>query len=207
MKQKLIFIGNSIVNGFPYSRGRSFPGLIRAAISEQRAGFSANVINKGANGETTAQILARFDHDVLDHQPAAACIMTGTNDFIYREAAPDQCLQNLEHMAAKAGQAGIIPVYMTPIFVDPVKAERQWMAGLGIDYEDINRQIQDFADGIRQSGRLVIDLNQAYSDFTGSLEDPGQAYLDGVHPTAEGYQLLAETTMDWIREHASQIRL
>ena len=55
MKRKIIFIGNSIVNGFPYSRGKSFPGLVRAALKDGRAGFHAEIINKGNNGETTAQ--------------------------------------------------------------------------------------------------------------------------------------------------------
>jgi len=92
MKTKIVFIGNSIVNGFPLSRGRSFPGLIRAAVKAGEATFHADVINKGVNGETTAQILDRFEHDVLDHEPAVVVIMTGTNDFIYREADPVSCM-------------------------------------------------------------------------------------------------------------------
>ena len=88
--KKFIFIGNSIVNGFPLSRGKSFPGRLRAAVKESRAGFQADIINKGENGNTTADILRRFERDVLRHEPAAVFIMTGTNDFIYREADPEQ---------------------------------------------------------------------------------------------------------------------
>ena len=226
MKNKLVFIGNSIVNGFPMSRGRSFPGLVRAAIKAGETTFHADVINKGANGETTADILRRFEHDVLEHEPRAVFIMTGTNDFIYREAGPSQCMENLRQMAdmgraegtggndeAGAGP-GIIPVFMTPIAVDAEKAGRMWMAGLGIDYEGINRQIGEFSDLIRQSGELFIDTGAAWQKFTGDCgqEGTGQplgggSYLDGVHPTPEGYEFLADTVLTWLEEHAQQIGL
>ncbi|MBQ9015261.1 MAG: hypothetical protein IJ109_03990 [Firmicutes bacterium] len=242
MKNKLVFIGNSIVNGFPMSRGRSFPGLIRAAIKAGETSFHADVINKGANGETTADILGRFEHDVLDHEPRAVFIMTGTNDFIYREAGPAGCMENLQRMAALArgeaagedapcagddrvksacalggpaesaapGEPGILPVFLTPIAVDAEKAGRMWMAGLGIDYEEINRQIGEFSEMIRGSGEWYIDTGAAWKEFTEApAEEPlgGGAYLDGVHPTPEGYRFLADVVLKWLEEHAGQLGL
>ena len=218
MKNKLVFIGNSIVNGFPMSRGRSFPGLIRAAVKAGETSFHADVINKGANGETTADILRRFEHDVLDHQPRAVFIMTGTNDFIYREAGPTECMENLMQMAAMgrtcdgeaAAEPGIVPVFLTPIAVDAEKASRMWMAGLGIDYGEINGQIKEFSDLIRESGELFIDTGAAWKGFVASPEDQplgSGAYLDGVHPTPEGYAFLAETVLTWLEEHAGQLGL
>ena len=213
MKQKLVFIGNSIVNGFPMSRGRSFPGLIRAAVKAGETSFHADVINKGANGETTMDILRRFDHDVLDHEPRAVFILTGTNDFIYREADPAGCMENLSEMARMArecgGEAaegpGIIPVYMTPIHVHAEKASRAWMAGMGIDYGQVNGEIDDFSDRIRKSGELVIDTCDAWDEYAQPLQ--GDAYLDGVHPTPEGYQFMADTVLAWLEEHADELRL
>ena len=206
MKRKIIFIGNSIVNGFPYSRGKSFPGLVRAAVKDGRAGFHAEIINKGNNGETTAQILARFQRDVLDHAPVCVFIMTGTNDFIYREETAEGCMANLETMAQQADAAGIVPVLLTPLFTDARKASRMWMAGLGIDYDDINRQIADLSDRSRSSGRPCLDLNAAYrtdADASGSVG----TYTDGVHPTPEGYRFLADTTLQWMKEHLQKLGL
>ena len=202
MKQKLVFIGNSIVNGFPFSRGKSFPGLIRAAVKDGKATFFADVINKGANGQITAEILQRFEHDVLDHQPAGVFIMTGTNDFIFGDATPGEALENLQEMAERAAAAGIVPVYMTPIRVDAKLASENWMAGVGIDYDKVNEQVEEFSDMIRESGRLYIDTNIAYQQCT---SDP--AYHDGVHPTAEGYAYLAEVVLDWIEANKAAIGL
>lgn len=268
MKNKLVFIGNSIVNGFPMSRGRSFPGLIRAAIKAGETSFHADVINKGANGETTSDILRRFEHDVLNHEPRAVFIMTGTNDFLYREAGPAGCMENLQRMAALArgeaagevaacagddceksactvgdaacavgspgesaasGEPGILPVFLTPIAVDAEKAGRMWMAGLGIDYEEINRQIREFSDLIRASGERYIDTGAAWEEYIGAPAadaqplDPGSktpaveaghdqplgggAYLDGVHPTPEGYRFLADVVLNWLEEHAGPLGL
>ena len=205
--KKYIFIGNSIVNGFPFSRGKSFPGLIRAAVKEGRAGFAADIINKGENGNTTADILLRFEHDVLRHEPAAVFIMTGTNDFIFREAGPAQCFANLERMAQTAEDAGITPVYLTPLPVDAEKASRMWMAGMGIDYEQTNREIGELSGSIRGSGKLFIDTGALWEEYVNdpAQADPSDAYRDGVHPTGEGYQALSRFVTDWIREHAEEL--
>ena len=167
-------------------------------------------------------ILFRFEHDVLDHEPHAVFIMTGTNDFIYREAGPESCMANLEKMARMAEDAGIVPVYLTPLLVDAQKASRMWMAGMGISYEQINDEIETFSAMIRDSGRLYVDTGAAYKDFAGGSADlagqplqeeielpegPENAYLDGVHPTPEGQRFLAGTVLGWLTEYAGELGL
>ena len=210
---KLVFIGNSIVNGFPFSRGRSFPGLIRSAINDGQTGFKADVINKGANGNTTDELLLRFDHDAIEHHPAAVFILTGTNDFIYGIGDPERTFANLEIMAGKAEAAGIIPVHMTPLSVDAPLAERKWMVGSGIDYLQVNRQIDELSEIIRKSGRLFIDTNIAYRQYARTLEEGSHplkvpyAYRDGVHPTEQGYEYIAKVVTEWIENNADKINL
>ena len=211
--KKLVFIGNSIVNGFPFSRGRSFPGLIRAAVKEGAAGFSADIINKGANGQTTDEILLRFDHDVIDHHPAAVFILTGTNDFIFNTGDPQSCYSNLLNMAEQAESAGIIPVFLTPLSVDAELAARKWMAGSGTDYDKVNNQIEQLSEMIRSGQNLYIDTNIAYQQYAGDLEKqphtlhPPHAFRDGVHPTEQGYAFLAGTIQEWIRNNADRISI
>lgn len=208
MKKKIVFIGNSIVNGFPLSRGKSFPGQIRAWVKEGSVPFRADVINKGANGETTAQIVERFFHDVLAHEPAAVFILSGTNDFIYREATPRQAFAHMEAMAGQAQARGIVPVYMTPLPVDAAKASRMWMAGVGIDYDAVNDQVEEFTQLLQSGGRLVIDTGAAFRQYADELREAGEeAYHDGVHPTAEGYRFLAEATADWISRNTVTLQL
>ncbi len=227
MKKKLIFIGNSIVNGFPYSRGKSFTGRIRAAAKDGTAGFCADVINKGVNGETTDQLLVRAEEDVFRHEPAALFIMSGTNDFIFETCSPREAADNMEALAAAAESRGILPVFLTPLLTDAPMASRKWMAGMGTDYEAVNDEIRELADLLRHSGRPFIDTLTAYREYHEEILDrgtgdglspadaetspgeavPDEAYHDGVHPTIEGHEYLARIIADWIRQNADLLGL
>lgn len=205
MKDKYVFIGNSIVNGFPLSRGRSFPGLIRAAVREGRTAFDADIINKGVNGNTTREMMTRFHRDALGQDPQAVFLMTGTNDFIYREATAPLCFDNLQVMSDQAAAAGAVPVLMTPLPVNEDKATHLWMSGMGIDYGKVNLEISDLSERIRNCGMLYIDTGSAFADYASRFPDPADAWLDGVHPTADGYVFLAETVIQWIDQHLEDL--
>lgn len=184
MNRKFVFIGNSIVNGFPYDRSLCFASLIR-----QDTGY--DVINKGNNGETTAMILARFEQDVLANKPDTVFILTGTNDFIYGEATPRQAFENLKKMAdmAENNVQPIRPVFMTPLPVDAPMASSQWISG--VDYNRINRDLEAISGLIKSSGYDFIDLNDKYRACG--------KYHDGVHPLPEGHRFIADIISEHIK--------
>jgi lysophospholipase L1-like esterase len=74
LKRKIVFIGDSIINGFPLKRSLCFVSLFRGLTGHE-------VINKGENGETSAVILARFEEDALAHKPHSIAIHAGGNDL------------------------------------------------------------------------------------------------------------------------------
>lgn len=53
MNKRIVFIGHSIINGYPLSRNQCFVGLLKSETS-------IDIINQGANGETTSDIMRRF---------------------------------------------------------------------------------------------------------------------------------------------------
>ena len=67
---KIVFTGHSIVNGYPFSRKYSFPDIAGSLLPE-----NYTVINRGVNGESTADILFRFRQDVIEEEPDAVFIM------------------------------------------------------------------------------------------------------------------------------------
>ncbi|MGN0702400.1 MAG: SGNH/GDSL hydrolase family protein [Lentihominibacter sp.] len=209
MKKKLVFIGNSIVAGYPWSKGKSFPSVVRRALkgdSEEipRPAFAENlgfeIINKGVNGDTTAGILGRFREDVLDHSPDLAFIMTGTNDFIYRDATPREAMANLMQMARMLDDSGGRAVLLTPIPVDAGKAQLMWMAGCGISYPAVNRDIAELSELIAESGVSYLDLGGAFAGYASAFDDPDLVYLDGIHPMPEGHVFMAETIIDYLKK-------
>lgn len=206
MRKKIVFIGNSIVAGYPWGKSKSFTGVLRRMLKDGIDGNGApiafakgtgfDLINKGVNGDTTAGIAARFEQDVLSHKPDMVFYHTGANDFIYREASPEEAFGNLESLAARADAEGITSIYITPVPVDAGKAGYMWMAGCGISYDAVNRDLEQFSEMLRGTGRLFVDMNQHYRDFIEELGDVDLAYLDGVHPTPAGHEFIAGKILD-----------
>ena len=60
------------------------------------------------------------------------------------------------------------------------------LAGCGISYDAVNRDLEDCAEMLKGSGRPFVDMNRLYQDYIEELGDPDLAYLDGVHPTPDG---------------------
>lgn len=221
MKKKLVFIGNSIVAGYPWSKGKSFVSQVRNALKgdvlaedsqgvvlkqpdfAKSTGFE--ILNKGVNGDTTEGILNRFTRDVLVYEPDLVFILTGTNDFIYRDADPEEAFANLDLMGNLCDGAKAGCVYITPIPVDAGKAEFMWMAGCGISYPAVNRDIDRFSELIRNSGRPYLDLNRFYPEFVREKGDVDLAYMDGIHPMPEGYTFIAEKVLNFINENSNLI--
>ncbi|MCQ2546143.1 MAG: GDSL-type esterase/lipase family protein [Clostridia bacterium] len=209
MRIKTVFIGNSIVAGYPWNKGKSFPSLVRRALKGElpeipQPAFAKNtgfdIVNKGVNGDTTRGILQRFTEDVLRQEPDIVFFMTGTNDFIYREASPEDAFANLELMAKMLDDAGAKAVYITPVPVDAGKAEFMWMAGMGISYAAVNRDIDRLAQLIRESGRPYVDLTAGFPEFVESVGDVDLAYLDGIHPMPDGQIFIARQIIDFLEE-------
>ncbi len=71
-----------------------------------------NCLNAGIRGNTTAQMLARMDSDVLAHQPAIMILMGGTNDLKHRMSTK-KTLRRLDTMIDQATEAGAVAVLCT----------------------------------------------------------------------------------------------
>ncbi len=195
-KLKIVCIGNSITNGFPYPRSRSFPSIIREA-----SGF--DVINKGNNGESTADVLARFRHDVLDHHPDVVTIMSGTNDFIYNTDTPKGAIEKIKIMCQWAIDSGIRVILMTSLLTDAPRARREWIDTEDIDYEEVNRKILEYDSLMQEYGEsaniTLLDTRKAYMEFADRI-GMDAAFHDGLHPTIGGYDFLAKLILEVLQK-------
>jgi lysophospholipase L1-like esterase len=70
----LLFLGDSITQGWGLGLGAVFPGV--------------KVANRGISGDTTRGVLIRLKEDVLDLNPRAVVILIGTND-LEEKATPE----------------------------------------------------------------------------------------------------------------------
>lgn len=174
----LVCIGNSIVNGFPHRRSQSFSSILRDTTDY-------NVINKGVNGDTTAGMKYRFEHDVLSKHPGCVMLLTGSNDFIMGSSTVEKCMKDIKELSEAVTVQGGRMILLTPILCDPEKASASWIPA---DYETACVKLKQLAalmkDYAEESDCQVIDLQEGFkacSDF-----------VDGVHPTVAGQKFIAD---------------
>ncbi len=109
----IVFTGDSLVAGKGASSGNSLPAQLERLLG-------IRIVNAGRSGDTTAQILARLDADVLAHKPALVLILAGWND--YRTGVPsDATFRNLREMTRRAQERGAMVVIVgvrKPFFDD-----------------------------------------------------------------------------------------
>jgi lysophospholipase L1-like esterase len=143
-------------------------------------------VNRGISGQTTPQMLVRFQQDVVHLQPAAVVILAGTNDIAGNTGPSTQQMieDNYTSMAEIAKQNGIKVVFasITPAFAYPWKPGIQPVERI----RELNKWLQDFCS---RNGCVYLDYYSSMADANGAML-PGLS-SDGVHPTAKGYSVMA----------------
>jgi lysophospholipase L1-like esterase len=167
----VVLIGDSITAKWQsLARTSQLPGL--------------QIINRGIPSDSTAHMLSRFNHDVVQLHPRVVVILGGIND-IERIPLP-QIEQNLASMAETAEQHGIHVVLATlpPTGeYDPDEISGAEQISGHYQIQSLNNWLKNFAD---QKHYTLVDYHSALADDRGY-------YLkglttDGVHPTPEGYE-------------------
>lgn len=167
------------------------------------------VVNKGAGGEQTHQMRARFTQDVIAHRPSAVLIWGFINDIFRspRENVPAKLAQtreNLEAMINLANSAGIRPILATEVFItSPDQISEKLFAWFGKlrgkqGYQDfVNANVRTVNIWIRAFAKerkiTVLDFELALADENGERQRRF-ATEDGSHLSAEAYAALTEYT-------------
>jgi lysophospholipase L1-like esterase len=169
-RARIVCLGDSITYGWPWGPEVSWTTMLEKVID-------ADVINQGIPGNTTSQMLERFDRAVLKKNPTHLVIMGGINDIVWQESF-DRIVWNLRSMAEKAAEHNIKVIFGMPTAVDDEYIEKLT--------QRIRNWIKTYAD---QQGIPIIDFHQAFYDRQGNIITKLLS-ADGAHPTKEGYQAM-----------------
>lgn len=118
--------------------GRSYVRIVDNMLAAYYPEVRVRVTNSGINGDSSSDLLARFDRDVLDLDPDFVSICIGGNDC-WRQfdspsqkdqhIAPDEYRENVRKMIEKAKAKECVrkifilsPYYMEPLRDDPMRA-------------------------------------------------------------------------------------
>jgi lysophospholipase L1-like esterase len=151
-----------------------------------------NVLNRGINGQTSAEIRARFRDDVLRAKPAYVIVLAGVND-IFGGSEPESVERELALMYADALDAGIVPVAASVLSYD--RATPPATSAI----LTLNGWIESFAK--------VLDI--PFCDTHAATVDPRQPTRlrgspDGLHPDVDGYRRMGAALCEVIEAHLTQ---
>ncbi len=171
----IVYMGDSITEGW------------QASAPER---FSSSVIDRGISGQTSPQMVLRFQQDVVSLKPRLVHILAGTND-VAANSGPESfadVIANIDTMVVVARTNGITPILGTV----PPSAVFWWRKDFDPrpDIARLNTLIRAYAEA---HNVLLIDYHRALRNAEDGL---GPEYADdGVHPNRAGYRVM-EATLD-----------
>lgn len=170
-EHRVVFLGNSITEGWSQANPDYFE--------------KNPYINRGIGGQTTPQMVLRFQQDVVALKPSMVLILAGTND-IAGNTGPmtlEQIRDNILSMVQLAKANDIVPVVCSvlPAYDYP------WRPGLepNIKIPKLNSLLEQMA---KAQDAPYLDYFTAMADDRNGL--PKKWSYDEVHLTKEGYQVL-----------------
>jgi lysophospholipase L1-like esterase len=178
---RIVFMGNSITEGWEDANPKFFG--------------ENPYINRGISGQTTPQMLLRFQQDVINLHPKAVVILAGTND-IAGNTGPmtlEQIRDNILSMVQLAKANGIHPIVCSvlPAYDYP------WRPGLqpNVKIPKLNQLLKEMTD---KQGVMYLDYFSAMADDRNGL--PEAYTTDEVHVTKEGYAVMEKLVSEAIRK-------
>ena len=160
----VVFLGDSITQGWGENMGDSFPGL--------------KVANRGISGDTTRGMLLRLDQDVLVLKPRAIVMLMGTND-LEEGAGPTSVAKNIDLILQSIQKHDPkLPVTLCKVF--PASASKKRPAD---QIQAINTAISEVAKNFPQV--TMVDTWTLFADEKGDAK--AIEFPDLLHPNQAGY--------------------
>jgi len=170
----VLFLGTSLTAGMGVGVELAYPALIQQRIDS--VGLAFRVVNAGESGGTSAGGVRRIDW--LLRLPVAALVLElGANDGL-RGQDVAVLRANLQSIIDRT-----LAVYPAAVIVI---AGMEAPPNLGPDYTAAFRNV--FVDVARENEAVLIPFV-----LQGVAGIPELNQADGIHPTAEGQQIMAET--------------
>ena len=171
---RIVAFGDSLTAGLGVSPDQSYPAQLQERLKQ--GGYNYEVVNAGVSGDTTAGGLRRLNW-VLKSRPSIVILELGANDAM-RGQPLEGMYSNLDKMITQFQEAGAL-VVLAGMKIPP---------NYGLDYTN------GFSSMFEQLAREHdITLIPFFLEGVAAKTELNQA--DGIHPTAQGYQIVTEMVM------------
>ena len=174
----LVFLGDSITQGWGDTMGGSFPGV--------------KVANRGISGDTTRGVLIRLREDVLSLNPSGVVLLIGTND-LEEKATPEVIADNLKLIIAVLKKhSADMPIILCNVM--PSSAAKKRPAD---QIEKINQLYFAAVKGDAQV--TMLDTWLLFADDKGDAKK--SEFPDLLHPNKTGYAKWAAALRPLLATH------
>lgn len=180
VKPFAVFMGDSITEGW---------------VKKDPDFFSNNnYVGRGISGQTTSQMLVRFQKDVVELAPKYVVILAGTNDIAKNggDISIENIFGNIKSMCEIAKANKIKPIICSVL---PAAGYR-WRP-----------EVKDSAEKVLELNRLLYTYAKKnkikYVDYHSLLRDernglPKDLAPDGIHPNYECYQIMEKLVTEYL---------
>lgn len=160
----VVFLGDSITQGWGDNMGNSFPGL--------------KVANRGISGDTTRGVLIRLQEDVLSLKPRAIVLLIGTND-LEEQADPETIAANLKLLLAEFQKHNPkMPVILTQVFPSSETKKRP--------ADKIKKINELYIAAIKGNPQVtLVEVWPTFANAEGNAKK--EEFPDLLHPNKDGY--------------------
>ena len=180
---KVVFMGNSITDNWASMHKEFFE--------------ENNFAGRGIGGQTSAEMLVRFQADVINLKPKLVLIMAGTNDVAGNNGVItlEHVVQNIQSMCELAKAHGIRPLICSVPPCAGFSWAREVKDAAGT-IRTLNAMLQEYA---KKNKIDYVDYWTALAKEDGSMKDG--ISTDGCHPTLDGYAIMEPIALKAIRKY------
>lgn len=178
----VVFLGDSLTAGLGLNEDEAYPAVVERELRKE--GQDVRILNAGVSGDTTAGGLSRLGW-LLGQKPGVVVVALGANDGL-RALPLEQTEKNLREIIRRSKETGA----------------RVLLLGMRIP-PNYGPYADDFAAMYpRLAEEMEVPLVPFLLEGVGGDRALNQA--DGIHPTAEGQEIMAKTVTPYLKEVIGQ---
>ena len=202
---RIVFAGDSVTDmgstnpigeGLCENVGRGYVRLVESFLSAYYPEILTRVTNAGISGNTSRDLLARFDRDVVSLNPDWVSICIGIND-VWRQfdcpaipdgqVLPEEYRNNVEEMILKVKDKVKGIFILSPYYIE--SNHDDFMRKRMNEYVEISKELAE------KHGCRFVDFQKVFEDY---CKIRHSAYLawDRVHPNQVGSMLMAKAFLE-----------
>ena len=202
---RIVFAGDSVTDmgsknpvgeGLFDNVGKSYVRILENMLATYYPEVYLRITNSGISGNTSRDLLARWERDVLELNPDYVSICIGIND-VWRQfdspaitsshVLPEEYEENLRKMLDSL-QGKVKGVFLlTPYYMEPCRED--WMRARMEDYVAVCRKLAAEYDVV------LIDLQATFDEYFKYRHSSYIAW-DRIHPNQVGATVIARAFLD-----------